>query len=158
MVIFFDKKKLLNREANIEQCLLFQLIFCIPRHFLLVFFLKIACLKDENHWLKCSSQKEINDLQRKLEYSSEVITRLQNESSKETSYIAHLKEQISNISKVTMEERVCEQRLLKARSIEEIDKLRDLDREKVNLERKLNEAKTALHGYSERLREKVGYL
>ena len=118
---------------------------------------KIACLKDENHWLKCGSQKEISDLQRKLKYSSEVITRLQTESRKETSYITHLKGQISNISKVMMEERVCEQRLLKARSIEEIDKLRDLDREKVNLETKLNEAKTALHGYSERLREKMSH-
>ena len=123
----------------------------------IILFLKIASLKNENVWLKSSNHKEIGDLQRKLEYSSGAITRLQNESSKESSYITHLKEEISNISKMMMEERVCEQRMLRARSIEEIDRLRDLDRGKVDLEQKLNDVRTALHEYSERLKEKVNY-
>ena len=54
-----------------------------------------------------------------------------------------------------IEERVCEQRMIRARSIEEIEKLWDLDKEKINLQRKLNEVKTALDGYSERLEHKV---
>ncbi len=112
-------------------------------------------LEDENQSLKSNHQKEISDIQRKLEYSNEVITRLQHESSRESNHITHLKEEISNISKMMMEGRVCEQRLLRARSIEEIEKLKDLDREKVDLQQKLNDARMALNGYSERLNDKV---
>ena len=54
-----------------------------------------------------------------------------------------------------IEERVCEQRMLKARSMDEIERLRDLDRDKLNVERKLNDARMAMDGYSERLKNKV---
>ena len=53
------------------------------------------------------------------------------------------------------EERVYEQRMIRAQSIEEI---RDLDRDKVDLERKLNDVRTALDGYSDRLKTKVIFL
>ncbi|CAB4004353.1 Hypothetical predicted protein [Paramuricea clavata] len=115
---------------------------------------KIANLKDENQSLKSNHQREISDFQRKLEYSSEVITRLQHESSRESSHVSRLKEEISNISKVMKDERVYEQRMIRARSIEEI---RDLDRDKVDLERKLNDVRTALDGYSDRLKTKMSY-
>ncbi len=42
-----------------------------------------------------------------LEYSNEVITRLQHESSRESNHITHLKEEMSNISKMMMELRAC---------------------------------------------------
>jgi hypothetical protein len=53
------------------------------------------------------------------------------------------------------EERVYEQRMIRAQSIEEI---RELDRDKVDLERKLNDVRTALDGYSDRLKTKVIFL
>ena len=59
------------------------------------------------------------------------------------------------MSKMMIEERVCEQRMLKARSMDEIERLRDLDRDKLNVERKLNDARMAMDGYSERLKNKV---
>ena len=59
------------------------------------------------------------------------------------------------MSKMNLEERMCEQRMLKARSIDGIERLRDLDRDKLDLERKLNDARTAIDGYSEKLKNKV---
>lgn len=56
---------------------------------------------------------------------------------------------------MNLEERMCEQRMLKARSIDGIERLRDLDRDKLDLERKLNDARTAIDGYSEKLKNKV---
>ena len=109
-------------------------------------------MKGENQSLKFSHQKEICDLQRQLKYSGQVVKRLQHESSKESNHISRLQEEIWNINKMMMEERACEQRLIKARSVEEIERL---DRDKVDLERKLKDARTALDCYSERLKNKV---
>ncbi|XP_028410935.1 golgin subfamily A member 6-like protein 22 [Dendronephthya gigantea] len=118
---------------------------------------KIAKLKNENIMLKTSHQRDISVLQQKLEYSNQIISRLQDEFSTESSQISRLREEISNINRKMIEERVCEQRMIRARSIEEIEKLRDLDREKIDLQRKLNEVKTALDGYSERLKNKLSF-
>lgn len=123
--------------------------------FIYFYLSKITILKGQNESLNFSYQREISELQRKLECSSHVIKSLERESSKESRHISHLQEEILNMSKMMMEERVCEQRMLKARSMDEIERLRDLDRDKLNLERKLNDARTAMDGYSERLKNKV---
>ena len=99
-------------------------------------------------------QLEMKELREKLEHSGNVIARLQSASA-ESDTVGRLQEEISAISKLVMEERLNDRRMIRARSAEEMEKLRELDREKDELERKLRDARIALDGYSERLKNKV---
>lgn len=99
-------------------------------------------------------QSEIKELREKLEHSGSVIARLQHAST-ESSAVGRLQEEISMIGKMVMEERLNDQRMIRARSVEEMETFKDLEREKGELGRKLQDVKVAMDGYSERLRNKV---
>ena len=57
-----------------------------------------------------------------LECSGLVIKSLERESSKESNHVSHLQKEILNMSKMMIEERVCEQHMLKARSMNETER------------------------------------
>ena len=117
----------------------------------------MAHLQNEFRSFKSSRQSEIKELQAKLECSGKVIERLQN-ASVGSDMVTRLQDEISVISKLIVEDRLNEQKMIRARSIEEVNKFHELDREKSELEKKLQEAKYALDGYSSRLRQNVSYI